>query len=146
MLFPISGSKYDTIVSFHHNFSCPCCSFILTVDGTVDNVWTSVLSVFLMNKVGHECSGRDGQLCAIPAYNRFCLVLEKVCVLLYTVQGWVRVEGRDEVTRELGTRVQSRGLQQVLLLALTGVVPVEEGLLHLSVFVQPTGLMGKIGT
>lgn len=38
------------------------------------------------------------------------------------------------------------GLQQVLLLALAGVVPIEEGLLHFAVFVQPTCLMGKIGT
>lgn len=37
------------------------------------------------------------------------------------------------------------GLQQVLLLALAGVIPIQEGLLHFAVFVQPTCLMGKIG-
>lgn len=48
---------------------------------------------------------------------------------------------RSEAKRNGG----GRGLQQVFLLALAGVIPIQEGLLHLAVFVQPTRLMGKIG-
>lgn len=50
--------------------------------------------------------------------------------------------------KRMRSEVKEKGawLQQVLLLALAAVVAIEEGLLHLAVFVQPARLVGEIGT
>lgn len=61
-----------------------------------------------------------------------------MCVVLGLYKG-----GRDKRMR---SQVKGKGLQQVLLLALAGVVPVEEGLLHLAMFVQAACLVGEIRT
>lgn len=54
---------------------------------------------------------------------------------LYSIQAWE--SHQDEV---------GGGLQQVLFLALAAVVPIKEGLLHLTVLVQPARLVGEIRT
>lgn len=69
-----------------------------------------------------------------------CVSVYVCCVCTVYKSGWDK-RMRSEAKRNGG----GRGLQQVFLLALAGVIPIQEGLLHLAVFVQPTRLVGKIG-
>lgn len=69
-----------------------------------------------------------------------------MCVVLVFILCRVGHQGGGgvEVTR-VGYGVQGyMGLQQVLLLALAGVVPIKKSLLDLSMLVQAAGLVGEI--